>query len=315
VGWTVCAVGDQQEVDTAMLVGITATLLLAFTPQHVVLRPAAPGRVVVVPRMADSEQPKGFAKQQEIAKVTRTQASQGLGGFSKRSGGKKSERKAPAAGKGFSKVEEGLNFDRRPKSDTSCACGSGKAYGECCSPQHDGELAADPAVLVRARYTAFVYRLPDFLMDTTDPSGPEWNPDARAWKKSLLSFCDEFEFQGLESVSESKLVGDTAAAVSFRANFVQKGTLKLLVSCEDSSFVRDASGKWLYSSGEVTYEAQSQKNDRGGLRTVGKDEGGSGSQGGGGGAKEREGSVACACWVPVVAMKHGVTFRLGAHEV
>ena len=37
----------------------------------------------------------------------------------------------------------------------------------------------------------YCYRLPDFLMATTDPEGPAWDPDAAGWKKALLGYCDE----------------------------------------------------------------------------------------------------------------------------
>ena len=92
-------------------------------------------------------------------------------------------------------------------------------------------------------------------METADPRGTEFNADARAWKKSLLAFCDDFEFQGLE-IDEAHHVGEDEATVRFRASVCQKGMLNLLVACETSSFLRDASSKWLYASGQVTYEAQ-----------------------------------------------------------
>ncbi len=55
--------------------------------------------------------------------------------------------------------------------------------------------------------------------------------------------------------------GDSTAAelaqVSFKVDFVQKGTLNLMVLNEKSTFRKDAeSGKWLYSKGEVSYDAQ-----------------------------------------------------------
>lgn len=194
-------------------------------------------------------------KRKEIAKVTRSQTSQGLGGFQKKAGAKKSERKKPTSGKGFGAVDSGLNFDRRPKDSQDCACDIvGKSYGSCCKPMHDGGLAATVEDLVRARYTSYVYRLPDFLMDTTDPAGPEWNDDARVWKKTLLQFCDDFEFQGLE-VGETQAFGEKEATCEFRAKFVQKGTLNLLTLVEKSAFYKD-DGKWLYANGEVRYEAQ-----------------------------------------------------------
>ena len=43
---------------------------------------------------------------------------------------------------------------------------------------------------------------------------------------------------------------------SFRAHIAQKGTVNLLVLCEKSRFRKDTSGRWLYTDGDVTYEAQ-----------------------------------------------------------
>ena len=112
-------------------------------------------------------------------------------------------------------------------------------------------------MLVRARFTAFKYRLPDFLMATTDPEGEEYNPDAGAWKKSLLGYLDQFEFQSLE-IGEVEAVADDAplCRVAFRANFAQKGTINLLTLCEQYTF-RRVNGAWLYAQGHVNYEAQS----------------------------------------------------------
>ena len=141
-----------------------------------------------------------------------------------RGGGFRSEQKTAKAGKGFGRPGSGLKFDRRPKAKESCACGNGETYGECgCSRYHDMLAcdAADPAALVRARYTAYRYRLPDFLIATTDPDGEEYQANTREWKKSLLQFCDQMDFQRL--VIQDTKPDATPPQVSFRASFVQKG--------------------------------------------------------------------------------------------
>ena len=223
-------------------------------------------------------------KDQQVAKARRAIAQEGKGGVRARKGAKRSEQKSATSGLGFGSGKS-LNFDRRPKSDAPCGCGSGKAYSSCCAPKHDCGTCESTEELVRARFTAFKYRLPDFLMLTTDPQGAEYNADATAWKKSLLAFCDvsalnspdahasntisinflllanllsqDFEFQTLQ-IGEVEQVPDDAihARVAFRANFVQKGTINLLVLCEQSTF-RRVDGKWLYADGQVNYEAQS----------------------------------------------------------
>ena len=139
------------------------------------------------PQMATKADSRG-----QIAKARRAVLSDGGGGFTTRVSKKKkkSEQKAPPSGKGFSKTVRGLNFDRVPNHDAECACGdNGRSYGDCCAPFHEGKFfPKTPAELTQARYTAFAYRLPDYLMETTDPEGEEWNKDAAGWKKGLLGF-------------------------------------------------------------------------------------------------------------------------------
>lgn len=195
--------------------------------------------------------------------------SRGLNGFAQKA--KRTERKKASAGSGFGS-KEGLKYDRRAKPNAPCKCGSGKVYSECCAPLHDGlALAGTPEELVRARYSAYASRLPDFLMTTTDPEGEEWDADADKWKKSLISFCDDFEFQGLEvgdakagtgfrkvvdGGEEGEKTPCELAEVSFSVNFAQKGTLKLMVLKETSTFRKTDEGAWLYAKGDVDYGMQ-----------------------------------------------------------
>lgn len=199
-------------------------------------------------------------KKKQIAKARRAVQSQGKGGMKVNKGKKRSEQKKAVSGRGFGKVTGALNYDRKPSADTPCACGSCAPYGECCAPLHEGRASATtPAALVRARYTSYVYRLPDYLIKTTDPSGEEFQEDTAKWKKGLLSFCDDFDFQGLkldDADAASAATGDTAV-VGFRANFCQKGSINLMALREFSTFRRSADdGSWLYSAGDVSYEAQ-----------------------------------------------------------
>eukprot|EP00965_Chrysotila_dentata_P062292 2063968-Pleurochrysis_carterae.AAC.1 len=176
-------------------------------------------------------------------------------GLPKRKGkAKRSERIKPGSGKGFGTVG-GLNFDRRPKPDALCACSSGSTYAECCKPIHDGLPAGDPISLLRSRYTAYCYRLPDYLMQTTSATGSEWQEDGVSWKKEILGFCDKFVFEGLTIESEAAFVDDNKAAVTFKTQIVEKGSIKMMDVCETSMFVRADAGPWLYHEGNVGYTA------------------------------------------------------------
>ena len=227
--------------------------------------------------MADTGEKQHEARKQQ-AKARRVISQEGKGGVRPTRGlngyaakAKKTEQKKVSKGQGFGKPKDKLLYDRKPPADAPCACGSGKPFDPCCAPLLDGiRLSATPEELVRSRYCAYRYRVPDYLISTTDPEGDEWDADQSKWKRSLLTFCDDFEFQGLE-VGETKegsgfrqaqgAAGEgktacTLAEVDFRAKFCQKGTVKLTVLNEKSTFRKTDDGEWLYAKGDVEYEAQ-----------------------------------------------------------
>jgi SEC-C motif-containing protein len=174
-------------------------------------------------------------------------------GLQKRKGkAKRSERKAPAAGSGFAKEVDGLKYTRQPKPGTACACGSGNTYAGCCGPLHASGTVADVLQLVRARYTAFRYRQPGFLIATTAEGSDEWKTDAAMWTKELLHMCDSFAFEKLRILSEPS-IDDSTATATFSVSLVEKGTVRMFRAVETSAFVL-REGSWLYSGGEVRYE-------------------------------------------------------------
>ena len=86
---------------------------------------------------------------------------------------RKTEQKSAPSGKGFGATQT-ARFDRLPAKGAACACGASQSYEECCKPCHEAVRAEDPLELIRARYAAYAYRLPDFLIDTTSPEHEEW---------------------------------------------------------------------------------------------------------------------------------------------
>ncbi len=59
--------------------------------------------------------------------------------------------------------------------NTSCPCGSGEPYADCCGRFHTGPSqlqAPDAERLMRSRYSAFVLGLTEYLRET-------WHPDHR----------------------------------------------------------------------------------------------------------------------------------------
>ena len=210
-------------------------------------------------RMVGEESSTAPDSRKVTAKAKRLIAIEGTGGVRPRKGAKHSEQKVASSGLGFGAKRSTLNFDRRPKTiGTDCLCGSGKAYGDCCAIAHERGGTESTEALVRARFSAYAYRLPEFLMQTTDPQGPEFVADTGAWTRSLLGFCDDFEMQSLEIGEVEQVAGDALLGhVAFRANMVKKGTLNLMTLCVRSKFRRGGDGNWLYVDGVVNYEAQS----------------------------------------------------------
>ncbi|KAL1524054.1 hypothetical protein AB1Y20_018965 [Prymnesium parvum] len=245
----------------ALVLGLLATSCAALrTPHAARCRPRCGQPAMCDPAAADTDELAKY-RAERLASLTPAQRKQRDVAYAKRlvaraprGRGFRSEQKASTSGKGFSSKRRGLNYDRRPKADEACACGSGLQYGSCCS-RHHGALcceAADPSALVRARYTAYCYRLPDFLMATTDPEGEEFQADAASWKKSLLQFCDQMDFQRLEVQHVN--VDASPPTVQFQASLVQKGTLNLMDMRETSEFI-ERDGKWFYTHGTVAYES------------------------------------------------------------
>ncbi|AIZ45212.1 hypothetical protein QR90_09050 [Deinococcus radiopugnans] len=55
----------------------------------------------------------------------------------------------------------------------TCPCGSGRSYGHCCGPAHDGTRpAATPEALMRSRYSAYALGNAPYVLAT-------WHPDTR----------------------------------------------------------------------------------------------------------------------------------------
>lgn len=113
-------------------------------------------------------------------------------------GGFGAAKKAPPT---FDEVVGGWKT-REPK-DTSvtCPCGKDLSYMECCRPYHKGEKDAEsPEWVLRSRYVAFAYRLPEYIIRTTHKTNADYMTDKIKWAKKLNKeqMFDSFEFKGLE---------------------------------------------------------------------------------------------------------------------
>ena len=138
----------------------------------------------------------------------------------------------------------------------TCSCNSGRAYAQCCKPIHSRErIAATPEELVRARYSAFANRLPDFLIATTDPQGWEWTNWTRdygeeEWRRQLVVFLDGHECHGLR-VGQPEYMGEDEARLLFQADLCATGTTNLVTRAEEVLLRWTAGAGWLFVRADV----------------------------------------------------------------
>jgi SEC-C motif domain protein len=96
---------------------------------------------------------------------------------------------------------------------------------------------------MRSRYAAYALGLVEYIIDTTDPDGPQARADRRAWAVDVQGFIDDTTFVGLE-VLGSGSDGDDGW-VRFKALLKQGGRDASFT--ERSAFARRG-GRWLYVS-------------------------------------------------------------------
>ena len=120
-----------------------------------------------------------------------------------------------------------------------CPCGSGAAYAQCCGVFHAGVAVPDAERLMRARYSAYVRGLADYLLVT-------WHPDTRPADLGLDA-VPRPQWQALAVKSHTVHDADHAT-VEFVARYKLNGRAFSLH--ETSRFVR-LDGCWVYCDGDV----------------------------------------------------------------
>mmetsp|Transcript_30341 Transcript_30341/g.44310 ORF Transcript_30341/g.44310 Transcript_30341/m.44310 type:complete len:255 (+) Transcript_30341:158-922(+) len=154
---------------------------------------------------------------------------------------------------------------RIPKADADaapCPCGTGKVYGECCGPLHNGDRVCSTMTdVLRSRYSAFSWRNVKYVMSTTHPSCRDYREDSVAWAKDLNKggMFDSYDFVNLEAgdeemSEENENEGFVEFKVTLRAKEDGNGSVAggETVISERSRFLRDpADGSWSYASGDV----------------------------------------------------------------
>jgi SEC-C motif-containing protein len=130
-----------------------------------------------------------------------------------------------------------------PRQGSLCPCKSRETYAACCEPFHLGR--AKPATaeqLMRSRYSAFFFRLVDYLVATTHPDTRE--PDLKARLEETIY---EANWRFLTILGTSKGgAEDKGGKVEFIAEYFQDEQPHKLH--ERSRFKR-FKGAWKYLDG------------------------------------------------------------------
>ena len=126
------------------------------------------------------------------------------------------------------------------RSRTNCPCGTEKMYHDCCRPYHIGKAQPDTAeLLMRARYSAFFFRLVDYLVSSTHPDVR--GKDLRA---ELDDVVDDMLWRKLRIISKSKGgADDKKGKVEFIAQYHCDGEF---LELHERSRFRKYKGQWKY---------------------------------------------------------------------
>lgn len=130
--------------------------------------------------------------------------------------------------------------------NTTCPCGSGRDYGDCCEPIIKGTGLANTAEeLMRARYTAYVKQEIDFIVDSCEATDGERDIDLKATR----SWSEDSTWYGLKILrTEKGTPEDTEGLVEFQATYSRKGLKDVH---HETGLFKKIDGKWLYSAGSL----------------------------------------------------------------
>jgi SEC-C motif domain protein len=126
-----------------------------------------------------------------------------------------------------------------------CPCRSDKPYKECCQHYHDGFPPENALCLMRSRYSAYALQLADYIIKTTHPQNPLFNPNKEAWKRDILAFSQSTRFDGLTIVNFTD--GERDAQVTFTVYLLSSGAN---ISFTEKSLFKKEGPWWLYYTGE-----------------------------------------------------------------
>jgi SEC-C motif domain protein len=131
-----------------------------------------------------------------------------------------------------------------PREISLCPCKSRETYAACCQPFHLGRAKPETAEqLMRSRYSAYFFRLSDYLVTTTHP-----DTRARDLKQRIEESIHDVNWRFLTIVGSSKGgLQDKVGKVEFIAEYFEAGQPHELH--ERSRFKR-YQGAWKYLDGK-----------------------------------------------------------------
>jgi hypothetical protein len=108
------------------------------------------------------------------------------------------------AGFGGPKVKAGGSILSPPEdASTPCACGSTKAYKDCCQPAHNGLYGLSDYIMLSAHPQSDDYVAPDA---TDAKAGTLKERPGRSkrgvWSKAIIRFTNDYEFSNLKLDNE-----------------------------------------------------------------------------------------------------------------
>ncbi len=135
----------------------------------------------------------------------------------------------------------------REREQSLCPCKSRNSYATCCMRFHHGKAKPDTAEqLMRSRYTAYFFRLVDYLVETTHPSTRD--PGLKA---ELEATIRQVNWSFLTVVRSSKGgKNDKTGKVEFIADYFLEGDSEPHQLHERSRFKR-YKGMWKYLDGKA----------------------------------------------------------------
>ncbi|MRI34511.1 hypothetical protein EOPP23_16110 [Endozoicomonas sp. OPT23] len=131
-----------------------------------------------------------------------------------------------------------LSFEKT----SSCPCGSGNTYIDCCDRYHNQGLLPETAEqLMRSRFCAYYLKNNDYLIETTWPRQHEAMRQERLHQQEDNTRWSKLDI--LSTVAGKE--GDTKGKVEFKAWFINPASGNEEPYHENSDFIRE-SGSWYF---------------------------------------------------------------------